>query len=1082
MPEERRIVTVLFADVAGSTALGEQLDPEDVRALLSRYYDLARDVVSRHGGTLEKFIGDAVMAVFGLPVAHGDDAALAIAAGLSLRDAIAGDPGLARIQLRIGVNTGEVVATQDASRGEFLVTGDAVNVAARIQQNAEPGQVLAGETTHRAAPVFSYGEPLSIVTKGKAAHLRAWPVVARAERVTARTPFLGRRSDLEQLHLVARRAFGERRPYLVTITAPAGTGKSRLVQELLLELHAARNDLRVATAQCLPYGQTLTYWPLRAILADLVGPQRTATFGSTRDEIARWLGEDGSRDAALIASTVWPERGEQEDRERIFAAWRRLIELLAAPGPLVVLFEDLHWAADSLLDLVEHVMQPRTRAPLLILSVARPELLDRRSGWGGGQRNYVNLALDPLSDGEIGQLVAHLLEAEPPDTLQRLIVDRAEGNPFFAGELVRTLLDRGVSRLSDPETLRSTLAELPATVHATVLARLDLLGERDRAIAQAASIVGRSFDLEAVRVISGIDAAGVDASIDALLAKDFVVPSDGTFTFRHILIRDVAYQTLSRSRRARDHSRLARYLAERADSERIADLVALHFLEASRLRRGLVAARDDAVAEEDRRNAIEWISRAAAANARIGAVAEADRQLRDGIALATPEEELPLQEQLGTALTYGDVSLLACRRAYELAQLLGKDPLTTARVLARYLVIVERWQGSVSPENRPDDATVHRLNDEVLELARRSGDEHVIGMAHTVRSFYPFRSADLRPEVIEGARRDAQEAVAIFERLDDVSWLSAALDGLGSCEQASDDARAYYAVKKRRIQILDRLTDVGERVDTAVTFAWSCVPLGKVPEGLALARRGVADVPPGRFLNFRLHALAWLATLSAMAGEWDETVAAGRDAVGTWREMGRPFTAYRRRGMAVALFVAKRRHELDLAADIAQSLSEEVAPAGISTGVVSSALVQAVVRDDPTLALEVLERPGRAPVGMDAAERSLALLAATRTPPNVGIERLDELVAWAERREVTPIVAHLLRLRSIALGGDAAALRRAVALLDSCAMVPDRALAQLELALVERDPTILAAARRDLERIRDEVGLERAADVAAAIA
>ncbi len=393
-------MTVVFADVTGSTAMGERSDPEDIRAVLGRYYSIAREVVAEHGGTLEKFIGDAVMAVFGIPLAHGDDADRALAAALMLRERVTADPQTTALRLRIGVNTGEVVAARETAGGDFLITGDAVNIAARLQQHAEEGAILVGERTRRAvAGAFRFGDDQRVAVKGKAAPLSAAALLEQLQgRRVQRAPFLGRATDLAQLDLVARRAFGERRPQLVAISAPAGTGKSRLVEEFAARLGS---DVVVATAQCLPYGAAVTFLPLRGLLrgllrtgADesLVVPLRKAFITAGHNE------EDAQRLCTIIGATLGDTREtERRDRDEIFAAWRLLIEVLAAHEPLVVVFEDLHWASDTLLDLVEHVTVSRTSAQLVMIALARPELLDRRPTWGGGRRNFTSLALEPLS-------------------------------------------------------------------------------------------------------------------------------------------------------------------------------------------------------------------------------------------------------------------------------------------------------------------------------------------------------------------------------------------------------------------------------------------------------------------------------------------------------------------------------------------------------------------------------------------------------------------------------------------------------------------------------------------------------------
>ncbi|MEO6349656.1 MAG: adenylate/guanylate cyclase domain-containing protein, partial [Candidatus Limnocylindrales bacterium] len=416
MPEERRLVTVVFADVSGSTALGESLDPEDLRALLSRYFEIAREVVGAHDGTLEKFIGDAVMAVFGLPAAHGDDAARALDAAVELRDRVRAEPALGdHLPIRIGVNTGVVVAALDsANNSDFLVTGDAVNVAARLVQGAAPWAVVAGERTVRAAPEFTFSRLSVVDARGKTAEVRAATVEGRRPAERRQLPLIGRQSDLDQLDLVARRSFDERRPFMVSVIAPAGTGKTRLLEEFLL--HVSRRDAEAvaATAQCLPYGQRLTFWPLRAILHTIVGADDDTPPDVLRARTLERLADLGHPDPVQIASLLMATIGAAEedvvDRTELFAAWRTLFDLAAAERPLVVVFEDLHWSSDSFLDLVEYVVQPRGEARLLMLVLTRPELLDRRPTWGGGRRNHVSLDLEPLDEASIADIVRHLLE------------------------------------------------------------------------------------------------------------------------------------------------------------------------------------------------------------------------------------------------------------------------------------------------------------------------------------------------------------------------------------------------------------------------------------------------------------------------------------------------------------------------------------------------------------------------------------------------------------------------------------------------------------------------------------------------
>src|SRR3989440_11102891 len=483
MAEERRVVTILFADVAGSTAMGDALDPEDVRTLLRRYYDLARETVTEHGGILEKFIGDAVVAVFGFPQTHEDDPQRALAAALALRDRVRNDAGLGdRLPIRLGINTGEVVAARESATGDFPLSGDAVNVAARLQQGTEPWSILCGERT--AASVrggFAFGPAATVEVRGKAQPIRALTVLGRASPlpVAARTPLIGRAADLQQLELVARRALDEMRPFLASVMAPAGVGKTRLLEEFLERLPGSEPRAMVAIAQCLPYGQRLTYWPLRGVLYRLIGVPDDARPQTVRHAIRVWLEGSGleamDREVELLAATVGAGETEVSDRSALLAAWRTFFEIAARRAPLVLVFEDLHLSSDSLLDLFEFVMQPRGDLPLLMIALTRPELLDRRPAWGGGRRNYVSISLEPLSDRDTAQLVDQLLEGCSAELVNR-IVRRAEGNPFFAGELIRSVAERGGTD------------QLPDTVQATVLARLDQLATEERRIIQLGSV------------------------------------------------------------------------------------------------------------------------------------------------------------------------------------------------------------------------------------------------------------------------------------------------------------------------------------------------------------------------------------------------------------------------------------------------------------------------------------------------------------------------------------------------------------------------------------------------------------------
>ena len=489
--EERRLVTLLFADVTESTPLGETLDPEDVRTLMSRYYAHASCVIESHSGTIEQFIGNTLMAVFGLPHAHSDDAERALAAALMLREVVATDTLLGgRLLLCMGINTGEVMATNNPSGSDFLVTGDAVNVAARLQQAASFGEILVSERTAAATrAAFLFHDARMIEVKGKHHPLRVFPLKqVRALRQVERPALVGRQPDLHQLELLRERTLAERQPQLVSIMAPAGTGKTRLLEEFLAHLDPAEG-FQAAVARCPPYGQTLTYWPLRGLLTGLLGE----TIGKPQIMDAFVQGgqtpEDAARLADFVLTTLGVEQEDVTDRESIFAAWRLLLEALARQAPRVVVFEDLHWASESLLDLVEYLVHPRMQAALLMVVLSRPELLDRRPTWGGGQQNFTAMALQPLSEVQTRELVKHVA-AELNQALRERVVVHSGGNPFFALELIHGIAEKS-----------ATVYILPDTVHAAVLARLDLLSPQERAVAQAASVAGRVFRVAALQAV-----------------------------------------------------------------------------------------------------------------------------------------------------------------------------------------------------------------------------------------------------------------------------------------------------------------------------------------------------------------------------------------------------------------------------------------------------------------------------------------------------------------------------------------------------------------------------------------------------
>jgi class 3 adenylate cyclase/tetratricopeptide (TPR) repeat protein len=552
--EVRKTVTIVFSDVTGSTALGERLDPETTRRVMGRYFDAMRAAIERHGGTVEKFIGDAVMAVFGIPTLHEDDAHRAVRAAVDMRAALAAlndelerDFGV-RVEARTGVNTGEVVAGE----GQTLATGDAVNVAARLQQAAQPGEILIGAATHRLVRDAVTTEPVPPVeAKGKSEPLwalRLIDVVVGAEPFARRldAPMVGRESELSQLRQAYERADRGRTANLFTILGSAGMGKSRLVREFLDDVEG---EATVLVGRCLPYGEGITYWPLVEIL-------RQATREEIRGSLVELL--QGDEQAELVAERLTAVVGEtQGASEEIAWAARKLFEWLARERPLVVVLDDLHWAEPTFLDLVEHVADWSRGAPMLLVAVARPELLDTRPTWAGGKMNATSILLEPLSDNESERLIDALL-ADPRFTMdvRRRVVQAAEGNPLFVEQMLAMASEDG---------LNGDLA-VPPTIQALLAARLERLPLDERATVERASVVGKEFSLAEVRELSppGERAAAADHVL-ALVRKELVRPAhaaggDDVFRFRHLLIRDAAYEAMSKEARAELHERYADHL------------------------------------------------------------------------------------------------------------------------------------------------------------------------------------------------------------------------------------------------------------------------------------------------------------------------------------------------------------------------------------------------------------------------------------------------------------------------------------------------------------------------------------------
>ncbi len=655
--EVRKTVTVLFCDIAGSTALGESTDPEALRAHLARYFDRMKAIVESHGGVVEKFIGDAVMALFGAPVAHEDDAVRACRTAVEMRDAF---PTLG-LNGRIGVNTGEVVTGTQ----ERLATGDAVNVAARLEQAAAPGEVLIGSRTLAlvaSAVDVEAVEPLTL--KGKSEPVAAYRLLAATGMPERRfsTPMIGREQELRQVREAFAHAVRDRSCHLVTVLGSAGVGKSRLAAEFLAEANA-----RTLRGRCLSYGDGITYWPVV--------------------EILKQAGSLPAGDAARPLRGLLGERDGIASAREIAWGFRKLLEQEAHTEPIVCVFDDLHWAEKTLLELVEHIAAVSRDAPILLLCTARPELLERRSAWGRGARNTTTIVLEPLDAAESAELLTALGEA--PAALHERIVDAAEGNPLFLEEmlaLVRESPDGNV--------------DVPPTIQALLTARLDQLDPEERSVLERGAIEGRTFHRGAVVALSG-DEAGLDDRLLALVRKELIrpdrpqLPLEQAYRFRHQLIRDAAYDALPKSVRAELHQRFAAWLETQGqDVVELEEILGLHLEQAARYLADL-GRPDPAVARQAS-------TRLAAAGERArwrGDASSARSLLRRALELVT---EPDLHLEIAFAMTQADIRA-AARLLGEIAQRADARADAAGAALARALAAyMANWaaEGSLDEEER----------------------------------------------------------------------------------------------------------------------------------------------------------------------------------------------------------------------------------------------------------------------------------------------------------------------------------------------------------------------------------------------
>jgi class 3 adenylate cyclase/tetratricopeptide (TPR) repeat protein len=747
--ETRRVVTIIFTDVAGSTALGERLDPESLRRVMWRYFDKMQGTLERYGGTVEKFIGDAIVAVFGVPAVHEDDAIRAVRAAFEMGEALerlnkdlAREYGV-RITTRTGINTGEVIVG-DRAMDQKLATGDAVNVAARLEQAAHPGEVLLGEATYSLVGDVAVVEAVPAVeAKGKSLPLAAWRLLGLRPDVPAfarpiASPFVGRDRELDELRRAFDTTVRESSCSLATIVGPPGIGKSRLARELV---HSLEKDARVVVGRCVAYGEGITYLPLAEVLREIAGADPEPALAQLFANVER-----GSIAARRIAGAIGAGE-EPGSPEETAWAFRRLFETVAASRPLVIVVDDIHWAEPTLLDLLEYVLAFSSGAAILLLCLARPDLFEERPSWAAPRPHATLVSLSPLSADESEDLIQGLVrDADVILELRDRIVDAAEGNPLFVEQILAMLAD-------DPHAADEAV---PATIHALLAARLDRLEPVERAVLQRASVEGRLFHRGAVEeLLSSSGADGLGGVLLALTRKELLRPDralfegDDAFRFNHVLIRDVAYASLPKELRATLHARLAYWLEAHAGAHQTGqeEIVGYHLEQAylNRAELGRIDAEAHAVA------------------------------LKGGQLLGRAGRRALDRDEFAVAASLLD---RACR-------LLAVKPVERAALLTD-LGRALRGTGAL-------DAAEAALA-EAIEDATRHGDEATELRAEMERSFVAFMRAPPDPDAL---RAIARRAIAVFEPMGSDADLADAWQLMGLAELAARDRGAQLLALQR---------------------------------------------------------------------------------------------------------------------------------------------------------------------------------------------------------------------------------------------------------------------------------------------
>jgi class 3 adenylate cyclase/tetratricopeptide (TPR) repeat protein len=873
---ERRLCSVLFVDLVGFTPLAEQRDPESVRELLTQYFDRAQRIIESYGGTIEKFIGDAVMAVWGAPVANEDDAERAVRAALDVVAAVSelgDDTGNTGLRARGGVVTGEVAITI-GKVSEGMVLGDTVNSASRVQGAAEAGTVLVDESTWRAASgAIAFEEVGALELKGKAVTINAWRalrVVAqrkglgRAQRLEP--PFVGREEEIRQIKELLHATARERRARLVSVTGIPGIGKSRLAWEFLKYVDGLADNVYWHEGRSRAYGEGITFGALgemvrmRAGILEVEDAQSSLT--KLTECLAEFVSDEEERQWILqhLAHLLGFADAPSSSRDEIFSAWRTFFERIAEQGPTVLIFEDLQWADAGLIDFVESMLEWSKGFSILIVTLSRPELMDRRPSWGAGLRNFTSLHLEPLSASAMSELLNGFVRGLPAEVSDR-VLERAEGVPLYAVETIRMLVDRGVIvQVDDGYQVQAELGplEIPETLHALIASRLDSLTPRQRALLQDAGIVGSTFSIESLRVVSGESVEDLEVELRDLVRKEYLFadndprsPERGQFGFVQGVIREVAVGTLARRDRQSKHAAIARY-AESLGEEELAGIIAAHYIEAYR------ASPDEADNEELLPKALEWLDRAGQRALSLGSPEQAAVLFDQAIELAPDDTALaPLLERASTAAVH--------RQHYESAI----EYLEKASAIYLDQGDLVAWGLAVSNLASPLSFVGRR--DESIELCEQAF-ERVGPGATGVRAKLAGSIASVlaHGSEVERAIGWCETALRLAEELDDDALLASALGSRSLALFTMGRHREAVMLARGMASIADAAGELREQTRARTGLSLYMLPddprgmVDVANEAVELARRaGTRGIEITNMLN--------ITETSLYLGLWDES-------------------------------------------------------------------------------------------------------------------------------------------------------------------------------------------------------------------